>query len=82
MDYPLVQLAAKWLQDSIFHAFVTTGDTMKSLVGTAGITCLPIFGLSTAGSLADIEHVVLFMQENRAFDHVFVLCPLSSLTSD
>jgi phospholipase C len=23
-----------------------------------------------AGSLADIEHVVLFMQENRAFDHV------------
>ena len=23
-----------------------------------------------AGSLADIKHVVLFMQENRAFDHV------------
>jgi phospholipase C len=23
-----------------------------------------------SGSLADIEHVVLFMQENRAFDHV------------
>jgi phospholipase C len=27
--------------------------------------------LSHAGSLADIEHVVLFMQENRAFDHYF-----------
>ena len=26
---------------------------------------------SHAGSLADIEHVVLFMQENRAFDHYF-----------
>jgi phospholipase C len=25
---------------------------------------------AAAGSLADIEHVVLFMQENRAFDHV------------
>lgn len=25
-----------------------------------------------AGSLADIDHVVLFMQENRAFDHVKV----------
>jgi phospholipase C len=25
---------------------------------------------SLAGSLADIKHVVLFMQENRAFDHV------------
>jgi hypothetical protein len=25
---------------------------------------------AAAGSLADIEHVVLFMQENRAFNHV------------
>ncbi|KAG4438159.1 hypothetical protein IFR05_006370 [Cadophora sp. M221] len=28
-------------------------------------------GPAIAGSLADIEHVVLFMQENRAFDHYF-----------
>ncbi|KAK7449302.1 hypothetical protein VKT23_013445 [Stygiomarasmius scandens] len=27
--------------------------------------------LSLAASLADVEHVVLFMQENRAFDHYF-----------
>jgi phospholipase C len=26
---------------------------------------------ATAGSLTDIKHVVLFMQENRAFDHYF-----------
>jgi phospholipase C len=25
---------------------------------------------SLAGSITDIKHVVLFMQENRAFDHV------------
>lgn len=25
---------------------------------------------ASAGSLTDIKHVVLFMQENRAFDHV------------
>jgi hypothetical protein len=25
---------------------------------------------ASAGSLKDIKHVVLFMQENRAFDHV------------
>ena len=25
----------------------------------------------SAGSLKDIKHVVLFMQENRAFDHYF-----------
>jgi phospholipase C len=31
----------------------------------------------SAGSLKDIKHVVLFMQENRAFDHVSVR--LSSL---
>lgn len=26
-----------------------------------------------AGSLKDIKHIVLFMQENRAFDHVCLL---------
>ena len=30
-----------------------------------------IFGGSNAGSINDIEHVVIFMQENRAFDHYF-----------
>ncbi|TPX12391.1 uncharacterized protein E0L32_006803 [Thyridium curvatum] len=30
-----------------------------------------LIGLVHAGSLADIDHVVLFMQENRAFDHYF-----------
>jgi len=28
-------------------------------------------GIAAAGSLQDIDHVVLFMQENRAFDHYF-----------
>jgi hypothetical protein len=27
---------------------------------------------SKADSLADVDHIVLFMQENRAFDHYFV----------
>jgi phospholipase C len=31
---------------------------------------LSLAGLAKAGSLHDIKHVVLFMQENRAFDHV------------
>ncbi|KAK6073106.1 hypothetical protein SCUP234_08943 [Seiridium cupressi] len=31
----------------------------------------PLIGPAVAGSLADIDHVVLFMQENRAFDHYF-----------
>jgi phospholipase C len=32
---------------------------------------------AAAASLRDIDHVVLFMQENRAFDHVSSLCCLS-----
>ena len=34
----------------------------------AGATTAPT---AATGSLADIDHVVLFMQENRAFDHYF-----------
>jgi phospholipase C len=32
---------------------------------------IPLLGSAIATSLADIDHVVLFMQENRAFDHYF-----------
>jgi phospholipase C len=35
-----------------------------------GITLVFSAAAVAAGSLADIDHVVLFMQENRAFDHV------------
>lgn len=31
---------------------------------------MALAGAAAAGSLQDIKHVVLFMQENRAFDHV------------
>ncbi|KAK5996821.1 Phospholipase C C [Cladobotryum mycophilum] len=34
-------------------------------------TWISLLGYATAGSLKDIDHVVLFMQENRAFDHYF-----------
>jgi phospholipase C len=32
---------------------------------------LAVAGLVAAGSIKDVEHIVLFMQENRAFDHYF-----------
>lgn len=35
------------------------------------LAALALASLTYAGSLADIDHVVLFMQENRAFDHYF-----------
>lgn len=33
---------------------------------------LYLAALAFADSLAEVEHIVLFMQENRAFDHYFV----------
>jgi len=35
------------------------------------LAALAFAGTAVAGSISDIEHVVLFMQENRAFDHYF-----------
>lgn len=35
------------------------------------LASLPTSTAANSGSLADIKHVVLFMQENRAFDHYF-----------
>lgn len=34
-----------------------------------------------AGSLKDIKHIVLFMQENRAFDHVCLLYATASASA-
>lgn len=40
--------------------------------GKAGfiVAALAVTTAVQAGSLKDIKHIVLFMQENRAFDHV------------
>lgn len=43
---------------------------MPSLTKTA-LAVGAIASAVHAGSIKDIEHVVLFMQENRAFDHYF-----------
>jgi phospholipase C len=48
-------------------------NLMIALLGAAALVV--VANTSTkqaAGSLADIKHVVLFMQENRAFDHVII----------
>ena len=37
----------------------------------AAVVAASSVALGNAYSLADIDHVVLFMQENRAFDHYF-----------
>ena len=47
------------------RAFVT-GAAMTAAASTA--TALP---RRTGGSIADVEHVVILMQENRSFDHYF-----------
>ncbi|HMF66499.1 MAG TPA: alkaline phosphatase family protein, partial [Phyllobacterium sp.] len=48
-----------YMSDALAAAPVTIDDLL-----TAGLQC-------KGGSLADIEHVVILMQENRSFDHYF-----------
>ncbi|WP_328583160.1 alkaline phosphatase family protein [Streptomyces sp. NBC_00370] len=54
------------------------GSTAGVLGGAAGLSLLPpsiqkavAAGPARGGSIDDIEHVVLLMQENRSFDHYF-----------
>ncbi|KAJ9133694.1 Phosphoesterase-domain-containing protein [Pleurostoma richardsiae] len=42
-----------------------------ALILSLAVGICSLAGKAAAGSLADIDHVVLFMQENRAFDHYF-----------
>ena len=39
------------------------------------VVLLRLVALVSADSLKDVEHVVLFLQENRAFDHVTIRSP-------
>jgi phospholipase C len=57
-----------------------TIDRRSLLLGAAAVASLPPPAIAKAlaidadvraGSIADVEHVVIFMQENRAFDHYF-----------
>jgi phospholipase C len=44
---------------------------MQRYSSMLGLVAAALFGGRVLGdSLASIDHVVLFMQENRAFDHV------------
>ena len=48
--------------------------SLTKMVSSILVTLLALAAGVSAGSIKDIKHVVLFMQENRAFDHV---CPSS-----
>jgi phospholipase C len=48
-------------------------NLMIALLGAAALVVAANTSTKQAtGSLADIKHVVLFMQENRSFDHVII----------
>ncbi len=56
----------------------TSGTTRRTILGgmmaaagLAGIGELPACAAPSRGGLADVEHVVILMQENRSFDHYF-----------
>jgi len=66
------------------QTILTTAPAFEAISRTLNLTMSPRLSLwtslmaspitalaATTGTLADINHVVLFMQENRAFDHYF-----------
>ena len=50
---------------------ILLGATTAALTQPAIARALSIDADVRSGTLADVEHVVIFMQENRAFDHYF-----------
>ena len=52
-----------------------TQSTMRTVQGTlaplvaAVVTLVVVSGGKPTGTIMDMEHIVVFMQENRAFDH-------------
>src|SRR4029077_1749479 len=41
------------------------------LPGCASVSASPVSTASVCAKLTDIEHIVIFIQENRSFDHYF-----------
>lgn len=52
-----------------FLQLAGAGVSAASLVSLQKAMAIP--ARNTSGSIMDVEHVVIFMQENRAFDHYF-----------
>jgi len=62
------------VEDSQLRARVpglkTTTPAMRSVIFVLVVAAIAaLVSSAAAGSLQDVEHVVIFMQENRAFDH-------------
>ena len=67
----ILLLLASFLTLAIFAAMLLKHSLFASSLGVL----LSLTPYTTAGSIKDINHVVLFMQENRAFDHVCNIFP-------
>jgi phospholipase C len=63
----VVEAAITFLTATIHYIGFAAMPRLSQTALVAAVTA----GTAYAGSIADIDHVVLFMQENRAFDHYF-----------
>jgi phospholipase C len=52
-------------------AVTTAGTAVSQMLGQSIARAASIPANRATGSIKDVEHVVVFMQENRAFDHYF-----------
>ena len=64
-DYPLLEGYLDVISKNRLSSII-----MLSACGLVMSSALALAGLTLCASLKDIKHIVLFMQENRSFDHV------------
>jgi phospholipase C len=58
-------------RDFLRMAAATAGGAASTLLPASISRALAIPAAGGTGTIADVEHVVVFMQENRSFDHYF-----------
>ncbi|MDX5935990.1 phosphocholine-specific phospholipase C [Acidithiobacillus thiooxidans] len=54
-----------------FLKSIGAGATLTAFLGSSVARAAMLPALSRSGTLEDVEHIVVFMQENRSFDHYF-----------
>src|SRR5437868_4331275 len=64
-------MAGETTRRELIRTGMAAGLTLSGLDWAAGLRRALAASPAPCGRLADIEHVVIFVQENRSFDHYF-----------
>jgi len=53
------------------RTFIAGAATTAAATAAAGTAAFPEAARAATGTIADVQHIVIFMQENRSFDHYY-----------